>query len=217
MASEGGGRTGRARQWLAEERHRELLAVVVMSMTAVLTAWTGFQSTKWSGVMSISFSQAAGRRAEATLVSDLRGTQLAEELEVVTGWLDASAAGDDELASVYRDLFGSDLEAIVAEWEAMPVDDRPSSPLAMDAYGEGMFAPVSDLLEAADDRFQYALTANQRSDNYVVTTVLSATVLFFAALSTKLRSHRLQVAMLGLSVLGFVAVAAVVASFPVKV
>lgn len=45
---------------------RELVAVVLLSVTAIATAWTGFQASKWGGAMSISFSQASSARIEAS-------------------------------------------------------------------------------------------------------------------------------------------------------
>ena len=48
-----------------------LFAVVLMSLTAVLTAWTGFQSAKWSGVQAIAFSEAAALRTESVRSSNL--------------------------------------------------------------------------------------------------------------------------------------------------
>jgi hypothetical protein len=44
---------------------RELVAVVVLSVTAIATAWTGFQASKWGGAMSINFSRASSARIEA--------------------------------------------------------------------------------------------------------------------------------------------------------
>ena len=44
---------------------RETVVIVVLSVTAVLTAWCGFESSKWSGEMSIAFSQASSARIEA--------------------------------------------------------------------------------------------------------------------------------------------------------
>ena len=38
---------------------REMIAVVLLTVTAIVTAWSGFQASKWSGAMSISFSQAS--------------------------------------------------------------------------------------------------------------------------------------------------------------
>ena len=43
----------------------ELVAVLLLSITAIMTAWAGFQSSKWGGAMSISFAQASTARIEA--------------------------------------------------------------------------------------------------------------------------------------------------------
>ena len=43
----------------------ELAAVLLLAVTAIMTAWTGFQSSKWSGAMSISFAQASTARIDA--------------------------------------------------------------------------------------------------------------------------------------------------------
>ena len=45
---------------------REIVVVVLLSVTTILTAWVGFQSSKWGGAMSISFAQASTARIEAT-------------------------------------------------------------------------------------------------------------------------------------------------------
>ena len=48
------------RDWL------DIMAVFVLSITAVLTAWCGFEASKWGGEMSIAFSQASSARVQAT-------------------------------------------------------------------------------------------------------------------------------------------------------
>jgi len=202
--------------WFADQRHLELIAVVVMSITAVLTAWTGFESTKWSGVMSTNFTEAGGRRASSILVSELQGTVIGYQNSLAIAWTDANAAGDAELAATYRSLFPDELEATFLEWEAMHVDARPASPLGLEGYGDDAFKRVIDLQLEADEKFQAGLEANQRSDNYVVTTVMAATVLFFSALATKLRQRRLQIAMLSIAMLGLFTTVAVVSTFPIK-
>ena len=35
-----------------------LVSILLLSATAILTAWTGFQASNWGGAMSISFTQA---------------------------------------------------------------------------------------------------------------------------------------------------------------
>ncbi|MCU0259608.1 MAG: hypothetical protein MUE78_01185 [Ilumatobacteraceae bacterium] len=207
--------TERSQRWSTDDRTLDLLAVVLMSMTAILTAWTGFQSAKWGGVMAIAFSQAGAARTEAVLLSDVSGVQLDTDLTLATAWTDALAAGDTDLAAVHRELFSPTLEAATQAWEA--AEDPPGSPLAMPEYTNAGFEQVQPLLEQADERAAFALVANQRSDNYVIISVLSASVLFFAALSTKLRERRLQIAMLAMAFIGFVVAIVIVSTFPIEV
>ena len=44
---------------------RETVVLIVLSITAVLTAWCGFESSQWGGEMSIAFSEASGARIKA--------------------------------------------------------------------------------------------------------------------------------------------------------
>jgi hypothetical protein len=200
---------------LSEERHLDLLAVVLMSITAILTAWTGFQSAKWSGVMSIAFSEAGAARSNAVLLSDLNGIVLNSDLSTAIAWTNALATGDEELAAGFRELFSPELEAATVAWEQ--ADPQPSSPLAMEQYGEGSFEAVRVLEVQATERAAFAQTANQRSDNYVIISVLSALVLFFAALSTKLKERSLQLAMLAMATVGLLMAVGIVSTFPIEI
>src|SRR5215218_8770632 len=44
---------------------RETIALILLSVTAIMTAWCGFEASKWGGEMSIAFSQASSARIEA--------------------------------------------------------------------------------------------------------------------------------------------------------
>jgi hypothetical protein len=66
----------------------------------------------------------------------------------------------------------------------------------------------------ADAKFAEALVNNQRGDNYTLLTVAFATVLFFAALSGRMRTPRARSFLLGLGFVGFAAASAVLLSFP---
>jgi hypothetical protein len=43
----------------------ELVATVLLACATVLTAWSAFESTKWSGTQTIHFSQAGADRTES--------------------------------------------------------------------------------------------------------------------------------------------------------
>lgn len=77
----------------ADRRKRdvELLAVIVRSLTAILTAWTGFQSSKWSGVMSINFNMAGASRTESVRQANIAGQQVNLDVGVFLAWVEAVA------------------------------------------------------------------------------------------------------------------------------
>lgn len=60
-----------------------------------------------------------------------------------------------------------------------------------------------------------SVEANQQGDNYVLTTVLSASVLFFGGISTRFRNKGIKVGLLGLGLVAFTLGAAMLIGFPV--
>ena len=187
-----------ARQW----DWRELVAVALLSVTAVLTAWSGFQASKWGGAMSISFSKASTARIEtSTLLSDAaakRTTQIGLGLE----WLKALNTGDDEYANFLRARFPVEMKKAVNAWEA---NGRAGSPFS--DYPEDYVQPELLLAEQSDARadafFSNALEYNARGDVYTLLTVLFATVLFFIGMGERFGSQRAQTAMVGVSAVLF--------------
>jgi hypothetical protein len=77
---------------------------------------------------------------------------------------------------------------------------------------ETVSAKASDA--KADAKFAQALRYNQRGDNYTVLTVAFAAVLFFGAISSRMRTPRGQWVMLGIGIAGFVGAAILALSFP---
>ena len=57
----------------------------------------------------------------------------------------------------------------------------------------------------------------QRATNYVLCVVLFAAVLFFAGMSAKLRTRRIQIALLTFGLVLFLGAVAWIATFPVSV
>jgi hypothetical protein len=66
----------------------------------------------------------------------------------------------------------------------------------------------------ADSKFAVALRDNQRGDNYTALTIAFATVLFFAALSGRMRRSRDQWILLGVGVVAFLVLAIILLTFP---
>jgi hypothetical protein len=193
----------------------ETIALVLLSVTAILTAWCGFESSKWGGEMSIAFSRASTTRLEAARYQGTANNARQEDLTIYAVFVQAVATNDERLASYVRDRFTPWFKVAFEAWTA---DGRKAnSPFAMPEY----VPPGSKESRAADQRadslFAQALVNNQRGDNYTLLTVLAALVLFFAAISTRLNRRPLQWAALGLAIVLFIVGGSIALSLPIIV
>lgn len=201
-------------------RHVELISVLLVALTAVLTAWSAFEASKWGGVMSTRFAEAGAARTEAVRSANLASQQTAIDIGLFTEYTGAVARADDRFASFLRDRFPDRLAVAVDAWLAtdpLTNPDAPATPFEMEQYVVEAREQAEDLERVAEDRAQAARDANQRGDNYTATTIFLATVLLLAALSTKVSSRRLQFSLLGIAAGIFLITCIVIATFPVEV
>ncbi|MET8518723.1 hypothetical protein [Nocardioides sp. NPDC004968] len=196
---------------------RELIAILLLSVTAILTAWTGFQASKWSGAMSISFSQASTNRIEAARLESTANRKLSVQVALFTQWLEAYQSGDTELTEFLQARFPEPLATVFPAWlDTRPLKDpdAPATPFDMEDYVIPESVQASEADKTADRKFRQALRNNQRGDNYTVLTIGFASVLFFAALSERMRRRNAQWALLCLGGVGFVILAVILMTFP---
>lgn len=215
----------------------ELAATIVLATAAILTAWTAFESAKWGGVQATRFSEAAASRTESTRSSTLAGQQTQVDVTTFINWLNVVQedirAGDieeptsvanyepdpDTLSGFYFGRFREEFEPVVQAWlltDPFMDPDAPASPFDMPEY-ELAASEEADLLRLrADSLSKQARDANQNSDNYVITAVLAATVLFFAGVSSKLIRPRNRVLLLALAVVVLIGTMARIFSLPIK-
>jgi hypothetical protein len=71
----------------------EITAVALLSIVAVLTAWCGFESSKWGGEMSIAFSQASSNRVQASDARSASRDSFQLDAMVFAEWLVATDNG----------------------------------------------------------------------------------------------------------------------------
>ena len=65
------------------------MAVLLLSVTAILAAWTGFQASKWGGAMSISFAEASSARIQAARLDGDANRRQTIQVQLFTQWLQA--------------------------------------------------------------------------------------------------------------------------------
>jgi hypothetical protein len=193
----------------------EFVAVLLLSVTTILTAWSAFEASKWGGEMSIAFSQASSARIEAARADATANARFSNQIGLWTEWVAAEGSGDAALAGFVARRFPEPLASAHRDWLAAGgAAGAPGSPFELPSYvlPERLAAEAAD--ERADERFATALTDNQRSDDYTMLTVLFAAVLFFSAMSGRARGPGSQRLLLGTGLLLGVVGIFLLATFP---
>ncbi len=215
----------------------ELFATIVLAIATVLTAWSAFQSGKWSGQQSINFSEAGAARTESTRFDTLGGQLVQIDVAMYIDWVSAyfqdTADGTIEPVTdgvytptpgttsgfIYNRFRPEFVPAVEAWLATQPVTnpDAPPSPFAMPEYVIEERQEAIRLSQVADQKALDARTANQNGDNYVLTMVLFASVLFFAGVSSKLIKPRNRMIALGFGILLLLAGIIIESTLPILV
>jgi hypothetical protein len=201
-------------------RRIEVATTVLLALAAVATAWASYQSSRWHGKQAEAQSLSVAKRVESTRASGVANRQAQIDVATFTQWVNAYAEGNMRLADFYRKRFRSEFKPAVEAWIATRPLKNPRAPLTPFAMPEYKLAASgeADRLEAeAGSASQRVQRYIQRADNYTLCVVLFAASLFFAGISTRLRTRTAQVAILVLGWVLFLGTVAWLGTFPTTV
>jgi hypothetical protein len=219
-----------ARHWF------DLAVTIILAVAAIGTAWAGYQSTKWGGTQADAYASASAVRLEGSLKHTQAGQERIVDVVTFTQWLNAlnneilagttprPAAGyvpqQGTVSGFLFERFRPEFRPAVDAWLAtQPFLNAaaPASPFVMPAYRISADDVAQQLDERADQLAAKAREANQLGDNYVLTAVFFALVLFFAGTASRARSASTQ---MGLLVFGAVALSLIIVvmllTFPIQ-
>jgi hypothetical protein len=195
-------------RWDRWEPLAEIIATVVLALATLATAWSGYQSARWGGVQSTSYSQAGALRTESTRASTQAGQFVQIDIGLFVNWINAFAADDQRLADFYQQRFTPELTVAFDAWLATdPINnpDAPKSPFAMPEYTPRRADEAARLEQEASETFVDGNAANEISDQYVLNTVVLASVLFLAGVQSRINSvpARMFIVTLGSLILAY--------------
>jgi hypothetical protein len=197
----------------ADERFRwvAVAEAVLLAVVAVMAAWTGYASAKWTTESRLLLAQANTARTEANrafLDADERRNFDEESFAI---WFSVYLSGDEEDLALADRLLSPDMAEAVDAWLAAdPVanPDVPPGPTAMPEYDGQGEEDAAALDERADELFDEGSHAGFAADDYIATTLYLATVLFLVGISGhfRLRAARIGLVSVGLLITVFAAV-----------
>jgi hypothetical protein len=182
----------------------ELASAVVLALATVLAAWSAYQATRWGGEQSKASGQAAAKRVEAAQDTSLFAAEAIVDTQLFIAWLEVQRTPDgQEMAAFFEERFREEFKPAFEAWLAqVPAGGiPPGTPFEMDAYESATADVVMGLISDAEALTEEARRSNQLADNFVLITVIMATVLFFAGVVGHFKDRRLGRVLLGFAVL----------------
>jgi hypothetical protein len=193
------------RQESPQERQDRLVSIaeaVLLSVVALLAAWSGYAAAKWSTESRVDLGEASTARAKAN-----RANVKADEIRnfdssTFNAWFTAYSVGNPQAMRVAERRFRPGFRVAFDAWRATKPESNPNAPRGptyMPQYRRPGLRAGKALDRQADASFADGAEAGVRSDKFVRTTVFLASVLFLVGISTRfpLRGGRYALVALG--------------------
>ena len=192
---------------LWQDERVEIVAAILLALATVLSAWGAYQATRWSGEQAEAYARSASLRAAAGRQGTVASRNVQVDVSTFLAWAQAKASGDDRLATFLQSRFRAEFAAPFEAWakNAAPDDQGipAGTPFDQPEYVLSAQVQADELTAQADAALAEAQYDNQISDNFVLTAVLFASVLFFAGTAAKFRPQWIRWSMIGVAVIVF--------------
>jgi hypothetical protein len=192
------------------DRTITIIEAVLLAIVALLAAWSGFASSKWSTESRLDLAESSSARTEANRA--LGEAEEAKNFDASTfnAWFAASTLGAQQAAALAERRFRPEFRVAFDAWQATnPATnpDAPPGPSYMPGYKLPGEREAATLDQRADEEFAAGQKAAGNADDYVRTTVYLATVLFLVGISGhfRVRGARIGLVVVGVAVLGVAA------------
>ena len=188
----------------ASERKDRLISIteaVLLSIVALLAAWSGYAAAKWSTESRVGLAEASTARTEANRANleavDLRNF----DSSTFEAWFAAYTTHNQQAMALAEHRFRPGFRVAFNAWRATKPEtnpDAPRGPTYMPQYRQPGLAKGKALDKQADEDFAAGATAGETADKYVRATVFLASVLFLVGISTQFPLRRVRYALVGL-------------------
>ena len=192
---------------LWQDERVEIVAAILLALATVLSAWGAYQATRWSGEQADAYASSAALRASASRQGTVASRNVQVDVSTFLAWAEAKARGDERLSTFLESRFRAEFRAPFQAWRTNAAADEQGlpagTPFDQPEYVLAAQVKADQLNADADKALLDAQDANQISDNFVLTAVLFASVLFFAGTAAKFRPQWIRWSMIAVAVFVF--------------
>jgi hypothetical protein len=172
------------------DRPLEIIAVLMLGVATLGSAWCGYQATRWNSEESDLARDAADDRVESSRLFGLAVQRVSYDSNIVALYAAAVSDGNERLQQFYR-------EALIRQ-EFLPTLDRWEAEIAAGAtsltnllqdpdYLDAQFAEYQEVEASAEATTVESQEAGDNAEKFVQLTLILAGALFFAGVTTSFR------------------------------
>jgi hypothetical protein len=193
----------------SDDAHRAIAIAeaLLLAVVAVLAAWSGYSSAKWSSESRLQLAEASSKRVVADTAEEEADAQRNFDAEAFDEWFVAYAANNEQAMRLAEQSFEPQMRVAFAEWwaQAQAGNVIPGGPIAVPEYTQPEREQVAALEAEADRLFEDGQHAANTADDYVRTTLYLATVLFLVGISGhfRVKSARIGLVVVGAAIMAF--------------
>jgi hypothetical protein len=171
------------------DRLIEVLAVVLLAVATLGSAWCGYQASRWNGKETDHAREATDARVEASREFGLASQRVSYDSTMAAEYAQAYVDDNQKLLAFYRaTLIRPEFLPVLDRWQAEIAAGQTPKNLTQDSeYLQQQLGRYNELEAKAEASTVASDVAGQESDDYVLTTVLLASALFFAGVTTSFR------------------------------
>ena len=177
----------------------EPITAILMAVVIVATAWSAYQATLWGGIQTFLLRDVNSASMKFILNTIQQGQRTGLDALLFIEYIKALHNNDQELADFFLERVRPELRVAIEAWlETDPFENpnAPPHPFVMPDYVTDFAKEAEQFAKESELKLEEAQQANQHSDNYVLLTVLYASVLFIGSIITKFSSKQLRLIVL---------------------
>jgi hypothetical protein len=186
------------------ERRDRLISIseaVLLSVVALLAAWSGFAAAKFSTESRVSLSEASALRIKANR-ADGEAFELRNfDSSTFEAWFAAYVARNRTAMRLAEHRFRPEFKVAFDAWRATKPEtnpDAPRGPTFMPQYRQPGLGRAEELDRQADEAFVAGEEDGATADKYVRLTVVLASILFLVGISTHFPYRGVRYGLIGL-------------------
>src|SRR5262244_3398938 len=97
-------------------RSTEFIATILLAFSSVVTSWSGYQASLWSGIQATNYNQANALRVESARESTQAGQQVGLDIALFMAWVNAKASSNERLSEFYSQRFRPEFRQFFDAW-----------------------------------------------------------------------------------------------------